>query len=132
MWDFISTRNIPVLGICYGLQELTHHFGGDYTSLLLMMADFWCSGTVASSTEREFGRAMVTKCEGETSSEGWEMLFSGASHPQFWMSHGDKVTILPEGFVDIARTDHSEHAGISHPPHHHHPSTNYHYLLDFS
>ena len=43
VWELIQRRAIPVLGICYGMQELTHVHGG----------------VVSPSTEREFGKAMV-------------------------------------------------------------------------
>ena len=43
VWELIERLNLPVLGICYGMQEISHHFGG----------------SVVPSTEREYGRAMV-------------------------------------------------------------------------
>lgn len=43
LWKFIEEKEIPLLGICYGLQEIAHHYGG----------------VVASCDHREYGHAMV-------------------------------------------------------------------------
>lgn len=80
---------LPVLGICYGMQTMAVQFGG----------------VVSSSKEQEFGYAEV-KVEGEGS------LLNGLFDRQsvdgdildVWMSHGDKVTQLPEGFELMAST----------------------------
>jgi len=95
VWKLIEERQLPVLGICYGMQELAHVFGG----------------TVSPSSEREFGRALIEKIPG--SGEASEILFRGVTDGQMWMSHGDKVTVMPTGFVKIARTSNSEHAAIA-------------------
>jgi hypothetical protein len=42
-----------------------------------------------------------------------DLLFRGVEHSQMWMSHGDKVTKMPTGFVKIAHSDNSEHAAIA-------------------
>lgn len=84
---------LPVLGICYGLQEMALHFGGKVTA----------------GERREYGHAELQIKE----SAG---LFDGLpSSIQVWMSHGDKVHHLPEGFRDIAFTSNSEHAAIGIP-----------------
>lgn len=83
-----------MLGICYGMQELAHVFGG----------------IVSPSSDREFGRALLTKVSGIVSAD---LLFAGVNDTQMWMSHGDKVTKLPDGFVTIASTTNSEHAAIA-------------------
>ena len=95
VWQLISERNLPVLGICYGMQEIAHTFGG----------------AVAPSSEREFGRALVeiTKEHAQEAA----MLFKDVGEGQMWMSHGDKVTQMPDGFVMIAHTENSEHAAIA-------------------
>jgi GMP synthase (glutamine-hydrolysing) len=73
---------IPVLGICYGMQLMTHLLGGE----------------VEGSTRREYGRAEV-----DVSHPG--ALFSGLGPRQtVWMSHGDRVRRLPPGFVACAST----------------------------
>lgn len=97
VWKYIDENKLPVLGICYGMQELAHTFGGQ----------------VSPSTEREFGRAFITM--NEENAEVAELLFKGVNHSQMWMSHGDKVTKMPDGFLKIAKTDNSEHAAIANP-----------------
>src|SRR4051794_24380769 len=70
---------VPVLGICYGEQAMAHQLGGE----------------VEAGHHREFGRAEVTITEDTPLFEGvWK---KGQSYP-VWMSHGDRVTRLPEGF----------------------------------
>lgn len=97
VWDFIQTNNLPVLGICYGMQELAHVFGG----------------RVEPSSEREFGRAEVVVLPEHR--EAANLLFHGIETSQMWMSHGDKVTQMPDGFVSIAQTANSPHAAIANP-----------------
>lgn len=95
VWNFIETRRIPVLGICYGMQEIAHSF----------------NGAVSPSTEREFGRALIN-----ITAENLELsklIFEGVENSQMWMSHGDKVVKLPDGFVNIAHTSNSENAAIA-------------------
>ncbi len=75
----IFNSGVPVLGICYGEQAMAHQLGG----------------TVESGHHREFGRADVTVTENTPLFEGvWK---KGETYP-VWMSHGDRVTKLPEGF----------------------------------
>jgi GMP synthase (glutamine-hydrolysing) len=95
VWALIKEKSIPVLGICYGMQEIAHTFGGK----------------VSPSLEREFGRAMINKTEEHAAAA--DLLFKGVEHTQMWMSHGDKVTAMPTGFVKIAHSDNSEHAAIA-------------------
>jgi GMP synthase (glutamine-hydrolysing) len=95
VWAFIKEKGIPVLGICYGMQELAHTFGG----------------TVAPSADREFGRATINKTDEHSAVA--DLLFKGVEHSQMWMSHGDKVTVMPTGFVKIAHSENSEHAAIA-------------------
>lgn len=101
VWEYISTHKLPVLGICYGMQELAHVFGGK----------------VEPSTAREFGRAEIDKNQNgdESIQAAADALFKGVEHAQMWMSHGDKVTELPAGFGSIAHTSNSPHAAIAHP-----------------
>lgn len=74
----------PILGICYGAQFMANTFGGK----------------VESAGTREFGRAHLTRIDKENP------LFKGfEDNSQVWMSHGDSITRLPEGFHDIASTD---------------------------
>jgi GMP synthase (glutamine-hydrolysing) len=81
---------IPVLGICYGAQLMAHELGGD----------------VLPAARREYGPATVTI----TDEDG---LFTGLDRDQpVWMSHGDSITRLPEGFRPTAQTDSSPFAGL--------------------
>ena len=85
---------LPVLGICYGQQLMCKLLGG----------------VVEGSETREFGRAHVTILQQSA-------VFSGVwpenSEHQVWMSHGDKVTKLPSGFVATAKTDSAPYAAIA-------------------
>jgi GMP synthase (glutamine-hydrolysing) len=83
---------LPVLGICYGLQWMTHTLGG----------------VVEAADGREYGRAQLKL-------ERPDPLFSGLESPAervVWMSHGDRVLRLPEGFETIASSDHSPFAAV--------------------
>jgi GMP synthase (glutamine-hydrolysing) len=73
----------PILGICYGMQALTHALGGK----------------VAPSAEREFGPAQM-----ETTHPN-PLLPVGSQ--RVWMSHGDRIEILPPGFIPLAFSDNS-------------------------
>lgn len=90
----IFKLNIPILGICYGLQ-LTIKLHG---------------GKVFKSEKREFGNAML-----ET--DGKNKIFKGLNSrkTKVWMSHGDKVLELPDGFKPIARTKNTEFAAVVNP-----------------
>jgi GMP synthase (glutamine-hydrolysing) len=90
---------VPVLGICYGMQTMTEQMGGK----------------VETSDHREFGYAQIrarghskllTGIEDHLSTEGFGLL-------DVWMSHGDRVVELPEGFVLIASSDGAPIAGIA-------------------
>ncbi len=90
----ILTAAVPVLGICYGQQALCAALGG----------------RVAPSGNREFGRADVEVME----SCG---LFEGVWEPgetrRVWMSHGDRIEEIPEGFRSVARTPSAPFAAIA-------------------
>lgn len=75
---------LPLLGVCYGAQYLVYAYGGD----------------VAPAPSREYGRAMLTVTDGE------DALMNGLPSPtQVWMSHGDTIVALPEGYTTIASTE---------------------------
>lgn len=85
VWKLIQDRKIPVLGICYGMQELAHVFGG----------------TVAPGLKHEYGKSIVQRIEGCDSK-----LFEGMPQDfQMWMSHGDKLTKIPEGFKPVGKNE---------------------------
>ena len=86
----IFDAGIPVLGICYGLQVISYLLGGD----------------VDRSTHQEFGKAMLIVDDSS------DLLHDIGDVSKVWMSHADKVTKLPDGFVPIAHTDNSPIAAI--------------------
>jgi GMP synthase (glutamine-hydrolysing) len=89
----ILSLGVPVLGICYGLQFITHQLGGK----------------VRSAARREYGHADVEIVEAGTATA----LFEGLPrHLPVWMSHGDEALELPQGFSLIAKTAHAV-AGIA-------------------
>lgn len=72
----------PLLGICYGMQLLAHHFGGK----------------VVPSSQREYGRALLEKV-------GTSPLLEGLPEQmEVWMSHGDRIESVPQNFSVIARS----------------------------
>ena len=84
---------IPVLGICYGMQLITHIL----------------DGKVDPSEQREFGRAELKLKESSS-------LFEGVkNNSTVWMSHGDRITKLPNKFKSIAFTGNSPLAAIENP-----------------
>jgi GMP synthase (glutamine-hydrolysing) len=91
--------HVPILGICYGLQELAWHHGKN----------------VAAGEKREYGRASVKVQKHSSSSAHIDRLFEGLEDDlEVWMSHGDKLSKMPEGFVTVAVTANSPYAGIAH------------------
>jgi GMP synthase (glutamine-hydrolysing) len=97
--QMVFELGVPVLGICYGMQTMAHQLGG----------------VVEPSSHREFGYAQVRArghskllrdIEDHASPEGYGLL-------DVWMSHGDRVAHLPEGFKVIASTDNAPLAGMA-------------------
>ncbi len=88
----IFDLNIPILGICYGLQVIAKHFGGK----------------VDSAPRREFGRAHINIFKAQGSDHAQSCLFENVPDSVVWMSHSDKVHHLPENFHITAKTDNSE------------------------
>ncbi len=89
----IWSGRLPVLGICYGAQLMALEFGGD----------------VMPASKREYGPAnvQITREDG---------LFAGIDREQpVWMSHGDSITRIPEGFTATAQTDSTPYAGLAAP-----------------
>ncbi len=97
--QIVFDLGVPVLGICYGMQTMSAQLGGQ----------------VESSDRHEYGYAQVRArghsrllkdIEDHTSEEGYGLL-------DVWMSHGDKVASLPDGFKAIASTDNAPLAGMA-------------------
>lgn len=81
--DWVFSCGLPVLGICYGEQTMVAQLGGE----------------VEAGHHREFGRAEIEVTESCALFDGvWEV----GGRDQVWMSHGDRVTRLPEGFNVVA------------------------------
>ncbi|MGF1477770.1 MAG: glutamine-hydrolyzing GMP synthase [Geminicoccaceae bacterium] len=92
--DAVFDLGVPVLGICYGQQAMCAQLGG----------------TVEPGRERGFGRALLDVRERNILFE--DVLEPGASAP-VWMSHGDRVNRLPEGFQTIATAMSAPFAAIA-------------------
>src|SRR5690606_40715785 len=89
--DFQSIQNqFPLLGVCYGAQYIAQHSGG----------------AVVASTIREYGRANLHFVD-----HGNPLLADIPVDSQEWMSHGDKIDSIPEGFDLIANTEKGNVAG---------------------
>lgn len=92
--DLVFEMGLPVLGVCYGEQAICAQLGGE----------------VEAGHHREFGRA-------EVEVTGNSPLFDGVWKPGekhvVWMSHGDKITNIPEGFHPIAISNGSPFAAIA-------------------
>ena len=93
--DFAVSMDIPILGICYGQQALMQCLGG----------------TVSKSQSQEFGRAHLKILAGHALIDG---IWGADAAPQVWMSHGDKVTRLAEGFEVLAESEGAPYALIAH------------------
>jgi GMP synthase (glutamine-hydrolysing) len=117
--DFIFKTGLPILGICYGMQALTHALGGQ----------------VDPSASREYGQAQIQPLLSTPLLLDLSLV---------WMSHGDRITRLPDGFVALARSGNSPYAAMGdvqrkyfgvqfHPEVHHTPNGKkllQHFVLD--
>jgi GMP synthase (glutamine-hydrolysing) len=89
--SYIYEGRLPVLGICYGMQAMTHQLGGQ----------------VISSTKREYGHAVLHV------SDRHSPLFAGLDESlTVWMSHGDSIEKMPSGFKSLAYTESTPNAAI--------------------
>ncbi len=89
--NHIWEMGVPILGICYGQQTMCEQLGG----------------SVESSDDKEFGRAdLEILAENE--------LFEGLEKTErVWMSHGDRVNSIPQGFEIIGKSTHAPYAAIA-------------------
>jgi GMP synthase (glutamine-hydrolysing) len=88
--DWVLERDLPILGICYGMQLLAHALGGK----------------VDPADHREYGSASIT-------TQGDHPLFSGMPDTlDVWMSHGDHITKLPDDFEVLATSSNSPVAAM--------------------
>lgn len=90
----VFEAGIPVLGICYGEQTICAQLGGK----------------VESGHDREFGRAFLDVQEDSPLFEG---IWAKGTRHQVWMSHGDRVTSLPDGFTIIGTSPNAPFAAIA-------------------
>ncbi len=87
--NYILDTKLPILGICYGMQALAHQSGGK----------------VIKSDDHEYGLTRLTVPEPNP------LLHLG--NQNVWMSHGDQVSSLPEGYVGIAQTPNTPYAAMA-------------------
>lgn len=95
----IFELNVPIFGICYGMQTIAKQLGGE----------------VASSGKREFGYAEIHGLESPLFAGLSDGIGDNGNFLQVWMSHGDKVVRLPAGFEVIAQTESCPIAAMYHP-----------------
>jgi GMP synthase (glutamine-hydrolysing) len=88
---YVLQSGLPILGICYGMQALTHALGGK----------------VAPSQEREYGSALLQVIRPNALLPGEEQTV--------WMSHGDRIDRMPPGFTSLAQSAHSPVAAMGDP-----------------
>jgi len=82
---------VPILGICYGMQLLAHNLGG---------------AVIGGEGRGEYGRATLTVSQASGIFAGLPEKFA------VWMSHGDSVAALPEGFATVAHTENTSVAAM--------------------
>lgn len=94
--DWVFAKGVPILGICYGQQIMAQTLGG----------------TVANMGRHELGRAQLCLTQTHPLLEGL------GPQEEVWMSHGDAITHLPEGFQVLAVSEGSPYAIIAHEERH--------------
>jgi GMP synthase (glutamine-hydrolysing) len=90
----LTRLGVPVLGICYGMQILTLRLGG----------------VIERGESREYGRALLKQEQDDPLFEG----VAGGAERVVWMSHGDRVLRLPDGFRVLGRSESSPFAAVRH------------------
>jgi GMP synthase (glutamine-hydrolysing) len=89
----IFDLDLPILGICYGVQLLAHFLGGK----------------VEPGQKREYGKGTLI-----VKDPACDLFRKLPDSLQVWNSHGDRLTKLPDGFVPVATTENSDYAAIEH------------------
>jgi GMP synthase (glutamine-hydrolysing) len=89
---------VPVLGICYGLQELAWHHGKN----------------VSAGEKREYGHSQVHITRHGNGGHIDQLFEDLDDYMDVWMSHGDKLSQFPPSFVTVAATANAPFAGIAH------------------
>ncbi|KQY13286.1 glutamine-hydrolyzing GMP synthase [Rhizobium sp. Root482] len=92
--QIVFDSGLPVLGICYGQQTMCEQLGGK----------------VEAGHHREFGRAFI---EIDRECALYDGIWAVGSRHQVWMSHGDRVTAIPEGFQVVATSPNAPFAFIA-------------------
>ena len=82
---------VPILGVCYGWQWMARHFGGE----------------VQGSAAGEYGAAVVEVTDSES-----QLFREMAPTQNVWASHADKIVAVPDGFVNVAKSDLAPHAAV--------------------
>jgi GMP synthase (glutamine-hydrolysing) len=88
--DAIWSLGLPMMGVCYGMQLMTQHFGGE----------------VVPASHHEYGKAKL-------SISACEIFLGMQSDETVWMSHGDRAERIPEGFEVIGTSENSPYAAIA-------------------
>ncbi|WP_394392192.1 glutamine-hydrolyzing GMP synthase [Shewanella woodyi] len=98
--EYVFTAGVPVLGICYGMQTMSEQLGGK---------------VIQGVGEGEFGYAQVELQIQSELFKSIEDAISDSGKPllDVWMSHGDKVSEIPEGFVTVANTETCPYAAMA-------------------
>ena len=90
----IFTKNIPILGICYGMQLIAKAFGGN----------------VKKTSKREYGDTRIEITQNNSiNPDSWDI---GSSH-NVWMSHGDSLSDLPKQFESFIKSTDNDYVGIA-------------------
>jgi GMP synthase (glutamine-hydrolysing) len=91
--QWVYDSGLPILGICYGMQLLAHQLGG----------------RVIPGTEREYGPATITRAADS------RLLQNLPAEIDVWMSHGDRIEVVPPGFTSYAKSANSPIAVMADP-----------------
>ncbi|WP_163132499.1 glutamine-hydrolyzing GMP synthase [Agarivorans sp. Alg241-V36] len=97
--EYVFNAGVPVLGICYGMQTMSEQLGG---------------AVIQGEGQREFGYAQVEVVAQSPLFKAIEdaVAPNGNALLDVWMSHGDKVSAIPEGFTTVAQTPSCEFAAM--------------------